>query len=96
MSSSELGDVKAIAVSAVSEFIGSGDVFHFDLHASPAVKQLENDEQYAPLFQLLMLLLNGDVQVFCSFTDFHISKTRKAMSFTSLKINKAKIQCTQA
>ena len=63
VSSSELGDIKAIAVSAVSEFIGSGDVFHFDLHTSPAVKQLEKDEQYAPIYQLLMLLLNGNVQV---------------------------------
>ena len=63
VSSNELGDVKAIAVSAVSEFIGSGDVFHFDLHTSPAVKQLEKDDQYAPVYQLLTLLLNGDVQV---------------------------------
>ena len=63
LSDSELGDIKAITVSAVSEFIGSGDVFHFDLHTSPAVKQLEKDEQYAPVYQLLTLLLNGDVQV---------------------------------
>jgi translation initiation factor 3 subunit M len=60
--SSELADVKAIAQSAVTEFIGSPDVFQFDLFASPAVKQLQGDPEHAPLYQLLSIVLAGDVK----------------------------------
>lgn len=60
---SELADVKAIAQSAVTEFISSPDVFQFDLFASPAVKQLQSESEHAPLYQLLSIVLAGDVKV---------------------------------
>jgi len=59
---SELADVKAIAQSAVTEFISSPDVFQFDLFASPAVKQLQSESEHAPLYQLLSIVLAGDVK----------------------------------
>ena len=59
----DLADIKQIAVSAVAEFIRSPDVFQFDLLGSPAVIQLEDDPQQQPLYQLLQVLLAGDVKV---------------------------------
>ena len=57
------GTIKGIAVSVVSEFIASPDVFQFDLQTSPAVQQLEKDSQYAALYSLLGILLDGNVKV---------------------------------
>ena len=71
VSSTELGDVKSIAVSAVTEFIASPDVFQFDLYSAPVLKQLEGDSRHAALYKLLGIVLDGDVKVvplprFCS------------------------------
>ena len=62
----DLAGIKQIAVSAVAEFIRSPDVFQFDLLGSPAVTQLEDDPQQQPLYQLLQILLAGDVKVLIS------------------------------
>lgn len=56
--------VQAISTTqAAADFIRSADAFQFDMLDSPAVQQLQSDSQHGPVFQLLSLLLAGDVQV---------------------------------
>ena len=38
-------------------------LLQFDLLEAPPIKQLAEDEASAPLHQLLMLVINGDVKV---------------------------------
>ena len=49
---------------AAADFIRSPETFQFDMLDSPAVQQLQSDSQHGPVFQLLSVLLAGDVQVF--------------------------------
>ena len=68
-----LQDVKVVkdtAAQAVAEFIRSPDLFQFDLFESPAINQLKGDAKYGHLYQLLEIVLNGDLQAsvcFCLF-----------------------------
>ena len=55
--------MKGVAAAAVTEFIRSPDVFQFDLLESPAVAQLKGDAQYGKLWQLLQIVLDGDLKV---------------------------------
>ena len=59
----DLAGVKGVAAAAVTEFIRSPDVFQFDLLESPAVAQLKGDAQYGKLWQLLQIVLDGDLKV---------------------------------
>lgn len=58
----ELASVKETAAQAVSEFIRSPDLFQFDLFESPTITQLKGDSQYGHLYQLLDIILNGNLQ----------------------------------
>lgn len=58
----ELASVKETAAQAVSEFIRSPDLFQFDLFESPTITQLKGDSQYDHLYQLLEIILNGNLQ----------------------------------
>ena len=62
-SNDELAEAKDAAASAVADFARFQDVFQFDLADSPAIQQLENDPKFAPLYQLLQMVLQGDVKV---------------------------------
>ena len=55
--------LQGAAAAAAAYFIRSTEVFQFDLLDSPAVAQLDGDSQHATTYQLLSLLLAGDVQV---------------------------------
>ena len=55
--------MKDTAAQAVAEFIRSPDLFQFDLFESPAIKQLKGDSKYGHLYELLEIVLNGDLQV---------------------------------
>ena len=54
--------MKETAAQAVSEFIRSPDLFQFDLFESPTITQLKGDSQYGHLYQLLEIILNGNLQ----------------------------------
>jgi hypothetical protein len=58
--------VNSLVWQAAADFIRSPDTFQFDMLDSPAVQQLQSDPQDGAVFQLLSVLLAGDVQVcFC-------------------------------
>lgn len=61
-SSDNIGEVREAAANAVAEYAKFSDVFQFDLADSPAIRQLEGDDQFDNLHQLLHLLLDGDVK----------------------------------
>ena len=58
----DVATVKQTAAQAVSEFIRSPDLFQFDLFESPTITQLKGDSQYGHLYQLLEIILNGNLQ----------------------------------
>lgn len=45
------------------EFIRNPDLFQFDMLDSPAVQQLKGDSKFGGVYQLLTLLLTGDMKV---------------------------------
>ena len=49
-------------MAAAAAFIRSSEVYQFDLLECPAVAQLRDDPQQGPTFQLLSIMLSGDVQ----------------------------------
>ncbi len=55
--------MKGVAAQAVSEFIRSPDLFQFDLFESPTITQLKGDSEYGHLYQLLDIILNGNLSV---------------------------------
>jgi len=59
----DVATVKATAAQAVSEFIRSPDLFQFDLFESPTITQLKGDSEYGHLYQLLDIILNGNLSV---------------------------------
>lgn len=59
----DVATVKDTAAQAVSEFIRSPDLFQFDLFESPTITQLKDDSKYGHLYQLLEIILNGNLQV---------------------------------
>lgn len=66
-SSQDVASVKDTAAQAVTEFIRSPDLFQFDLFESPTIKQLKGDSQYGHLYQLLEIVLNGNLQAYDSY-----------------------------
>ena len=52
-----------VASQAVQEFLGSPDIFTFDLAESPAFAQLQDHAKHSHVHQLLVIFLEGDVQV---------------------------------
>lgn len=59
----DVATVKDTAAQTVSEFIRSPDLFQFDLFESPTITQLKGDSQYGHLYQLLEIILNGNLSV---------------------------------
>ena len=59
----DVASVKDTAAQAVTEFIRSPDLFQFDLFESPTITQLKGDSQHGHLYQLLEIVLNGNLQV---------------------------------
>ena len=59
----DVATVKDVAAQAVSEFIRSPDLFQFDLFESPTITQLKGDSQYGHLYELLEIILNGNLAV---------------------------------
>ncbi len=47
----------------MSEFIRSPDLFQFDLFESPTITQLKGDSEHGHLYQLLEIILNGNLSV---------------------------------
>ena len=58
-----LAVVQAAAAAAAGAFIRSTEVYQFDLLECPAVAQLRGDPQQGPVYELLSIMLSGDVQV---------------------------------
>lgn len=56
-----------VAAQVVSEYIASGDLFHFDLIDAPVVISLEKSKDHANLYKMLRLLLDGTVKEFRGF-----------------------------
>lgn len=56
-----------VAAQVVSEYIASADLFHFDLINVVVIKSLEGSKQYADIYKMLHLLLNGTVKEFRGF-----------------------------
>jgi translation initiation factor 3 subunit M len=63
-STDEVAACKSAAATAAADFIRSPETFQFDMLDSPAVQQLQSDPQHGPVFQLLSVLLAGNVQAF--------------------------------
>ncbi len=59
----EVAQFKGAAAAAAADFVKSPDAFQFDMADAPALQQLHGDPQHGALFELLQLLLAGDVQV---------------------------------
>jgi translation initiation factor 3 subunit M len=66
-SGQDLAAVKDVAAAAVVEFIRSPDQFQFDLLESPAVAQLKGDAKHGKVYDLLTVVLNGDLKAYQSF-----------------------------
>ena len=63
MYTQDVATIKETAAQAVSEFIRSPDLFQFDLFESPTITQLKDDSTNGHLYQLLEIILNGNLQV---------------------------------
>jgi hypothetical protein len=59
----EVASVKEAAATAAADFIRSPDVFQFDLLESPVMAQLKGDRAHGAAFELLVIMLSGDIQV---------------------------------
>lgn len=62
----EVAQFRGAAAAAAADFVKSPDAFQFDMADTPALRQLQGDAQHGPLFELLQLLLSGNVQVCCN------------------------------
>lgn len=56
-----------VAAQVVSEYIASADLFHFDLIDAPVIKRLETSKEYADIYTLVRLLLDGTVKEYRGF-----------------------------
>lgn len=52
-----------MAATVVAEFLRSPDVFQFDLMHAAVIRQLGQDSRHKPLFDLLQLVIDGNVKV---------------------------------
>lgn len=58
-SAAELQSVRSKAAEAITDFIRFPDLYQFDLLEADAVKQLQKDPEYGPLYQLLSMMLTS-------------------------------------
>ena len=58
-SAAELHSVRSKAAEAITDFIRFPDLYQFDLLEADAVKQLQKDPEYGPLYQLLSMMLTS-------------------------------------
>ncbi|KAL3136201.1 hypothetical protein ABBQ32_007215 [Trebouxia sp. C0010 RCD-2024] len=82
----ELASVKETAAQAVSEFIRSPDLFQFDLFESPTITQLKGDSQYDHLYQLLEIILNGNLQGYGSYDKSKLENTTEEEVQTKVRL----------
>lgn len=61
--SSDVKAVRQVAGVTLADFARFQDVFQFDLAESPAITQLKGDSEFGGLYDLLGILLAGDVKV---------------------------------
>ncbi|KAL5713051.1 hypothetical protein ACHQM5_015165 [Ranunculus cassubicifolius] len=62
-----MNEAKEEAVRAIVEFVKASDVFQCDLLDMPAVSQLEKDDQYALVYQLLKIFLTQRLDAYLEF-----------------------------
>jgi len=65
--SATIGDAKEEAVAAIIEFVKSSTLFQCDLLNMPAVAQLEKDEKYQLLYELLKIFLTKRLDSYLEF-----------------------------
>lgn len=59
----DLEEFKPLAVTVVAEFLRSPDMFQFDLMHAAVIRQLRGDPSQEALFELLQLVIDGNVKV---------------------------------
>lgn len=64
---SSMSEAKEEAVRAIVEFVKTPDLFQCDLLDLPAIRQLENDAKYEPVFQLLKIFLTQTLEAYLAF-----------------------------
>uniref|UniRef100_A0A0E0GWZ9 Eukaryotic translation initiation factor 3 subunit M n=1 Tax=Oryza nivara TaxID=4536 RepID=A0A0E0GWZ9_ORYNI len=62
-----IGDAKEEAVAAIIEFVKSSDLYQCDLLNMPAVAQLEKDEKYQLVYELLKIFLTQRLDSYLEF-----------------------------
>lgn len=65
--SGTIGDAKEEAVAAIIEFVKSPNLFQCDLLNMPAVSQLEKDEKYQLVYELLKIFLTKKLDSYLEF-----------------------------
>ncbi|XP_020588237.1 eukaryotic translation initiation factor 3 subunit M-like isoform X3 [Phalaenopsis equestris] len=73
-----MNEEKEEAVRAITEFVKSPDIFECDLLNMPAIAQLEKDENYASVYQLLEIFLTGRLD---AYLDFHAGNSALLRSY---------------
>ncbi|KAI0498448.1 hypothetical protein KFK09_019334 [Dendrobium nobile] len=73
-----MNEEKEEAVRAIIEFVKSPDMFQCDLPGMPAISQLEKDEKYALVYQLLEIFLNSRLD---RYLDFHARNSALLKSY---------------
>ncbi|KQJ81695.1 eukaryotic translation initiation factor 3 subunit M [Brachypodium distachyon] len=63
----KIGDAKEEAAAAIIEFVKSSDLYECDLLDMPAVAQLEKDEKYQPVYELLKIFLTQRLDSYLEF-----------------------------
>ncbi|DBB15616.1 TPA: hypothetical protein ACH3X3_003828 [Trebouxia sp. C0006] len=82
----DVASVKGVAAQAVSEFIRSPDLFQFDLFESPTITQLKGDSEYGHLYQLLEIILNGNLSGYESFDKSKLENTSEEEVQTKVRL----------
>uniref|UniRef100_A0A453ABV2 PCI domain-containing protein n=2 Tax=Aegilops tauschii subsp. strangulata TaxID=200361 RepID=A0A453ABV2_AEGTS len=62
-----IGAAKEEAAAAIIEFVKSSDLYQCDLLDMPAVAQLEKDEKYQPVYELLKIFLTQRLESYLAF-----------------------------
>uniref|UniRef100_A0A0E0KM11 Eukaryotic translation initiation factor 3 subunit M n=1 Tax=Oryza punctata TaxID=4537 RepID=A0A0E0KM11_ORYPU len=62
-----IGDAKEEAVAAIVEFVKSSDLYQCDLLNMPAIAQLEKDEKYQLVYELLKIFLTQRLDSYLEF-----------------------------
>mmetsp|Transcript_45349 Transcript_45349/g.116070 ORF Transcript_45349/g.116070 Transcript_45349/m.116070 type:complete len:407 (-) Transcript_45349:103-1323(-) len=72
-SGTELASAQAVAAQTVADFIKSPDMFKCDIYDLAAVKQLESLPSHVGVYQLLSIMLAGDLTALAAFVKEHAS-----------------------